>query len=231
MDYKESLLELIKSKKEISEDNFINLSLQEIADIWNREATYKNSLSFSDIKFIDTGFLQDVISALKKLENEKFIEFKYIVKDYHDPSFLEKIHEGQSISDIISSSSLQDKIFLEVGLQSKENIQKSKIDIFIDDNFGIHRIKKNKRLNYLIDGKKRPKYIKIFCKNKDKKTTNREITEIIGHDHQMIKKEVNNINRIFKKNLDLNKNNDLIIKITGGRKFNHEKYNIHCNLR
>lgn len=90
MNYKESLLELIKSKKEISENNTIRLPLGEIADVWNRKNVF-HSQSYEEPLFrfyepligsktrkvkrvyVDSNFLQDIALALKNIEDEGFI--------------------------------------------------------------------------------------------------------------------------------------------------------------
>ncbi len=116
MDYLKSLLELIKSKGEISEDNIIILSLEEIVSIWNRGDVVKSypykqhHIYTSDTmieqnqkikKIIDnTDFLKDVISCLEKLEEDGEIKFLSIN------------NEKKLIKDINYLNSPEDKIYL-----------------------------------------------------------------------------------------------------------------------
>jgi len=114
MDYIKSLLELIDAKKKISEDNEINLSLGDIAEVWHRDLSYKNTGPLNGLKEISSTFLNDIILTIKKLEKKKIIKFKNIITD--PPSSLIILETGKesSVSDIADLRSLQNEISLEV---------------------------------------------------------------------------------------------------------------------
>ena len=116
MNYRESLLELIKNKKELHEENTICLSIGDIARAWNINAEQKTG--DPTLEVVDTDFLQDVLTAFKDLENKKFIKLKYI-KKYYLSGF------EAPISDITHRPSLNDKIYLEVEKKAINQIKKN----------------------------------------------------------------------------------------------------------
>lgn len=128
MDYIESLLKLIKSKKDLSGDNAISLSVGEIADAWNRDVVREDirlagMLASGELvprggsKFIDRYFLKDVISAIKKIQDEKLILFEYTVENcstFYPYQTAKESNKPPSISDIGNFYSPDDRIYLEV---------------------------------------------------------------------------------------------------------------------
>lgn len=117
MDYlSEKLLELIKNKRELTNKNAIKLSLNEIADIWNRNVIYRytqpNQVLLSHTletveEINNTQFIEDINTALKKLANKKLIgeymlldESKiYKPSDYVCLAVLEGFHKYQEEKD------------------------------------------------------------------------------------------------------------------------------------
>ena len=114
MDYINFFRELIENKRKIADDDIIGITLGEIADVWERKNVAheeKPYWSISDpIKNIDSNFLNDIISVIKKLENKRKISFRFISRY----GYYEKEKKRSLISDIAGLTSLQDKIFLEV---------------------------------------------------------------------------------------------------------------------
>lgn len=119
MNYYESLLELIKGKKEISGNGIISLSLGEIASAWNRKVIYEEELfGGGKFKYLDPDFLNDIASTIKIFENKMIIKFKSIRRDYKYFFVDEESSENfLSISDIPKLSSLKDIIFLETTVE------------------------------------------------------------------------------------------------------------------
>ncbi|MCG2700012.1 hypothetical protein L6274_03095 [Candidatus Parcubacteria bacterium] len=172
MSYIELLLELIKSKKEMSGDNIVSLSIGEIADAWGRNVLYEDQFSISKSKHIDYDFLQDVVSALKNLEDKKLIAFMYTVRGYPYYSLVEKKNEKEDlISDIVHLFSLNDKIYLEVEekllYESKPNNKKGEKNCIVipadTKNWNDIEIKFKNEFD-----------IEIFVKGKFHKKTNNE---------------------------------------------------------
>jgi hypothetical protein len=122
MNYLEALINLIRNKKELFANDDVGVSLGEIADAWNRQNIYRedqyNLGGLSSFKWkvytIEMGFLQDLASGIKRLQEKKEVEFKYIIKHQR---YVDKKKEHKplaAIADIYSLDSLQDKIYFKL---------------------------------------------------------------------------------------------------------------------
>ncbi len=227
MNYKNALLELIKSKEEISADKNISISLEEIANAWGKNVLCDDDMSAilrsPGFKYIDRQFLYDVVSALKKLEQEKIIKFRFL------STAQPRGKEGISISEITKMWSLEDRIFLEVKngkdknssekLSGKETANK---EIVIDFQKGIY-CPENSKLIYEIIGK-RFKLVKYLCEKSVASLS--DFVALTGQTDTILVTAINEINENFKNKLHLKK--DLIIhsKTGGGYKLNREDFNI-----
>lgn len=112
IDYLISLVGLIENKKKTTGGNFIDLSLEEIANAWNKKSVLAESFQATAgaiIKGVDKDFLSDVVSALRKLKGEKLIKFRFFMRKNYKPNI-----ELDSISGILQSTFIGDKIYLEV---------------------------------------------------------------------------------------------------------------------
>ncbi len=105
------LLGLIENKKKISGSNFVDFSLEEIAITWNKKSVLEEDshTMAGTIKPLDKEFLSDTISALRKLEEGKLIKFRFFMRKDYKPNI-----ELGSISEILHSTFIGDKIYLEV---------------------------------------------------------------------------------------------------------------------
>lgn len=165
MNYTDTLLELIKSKKEIADpqDTVISISVADIADIWERkniliEGSYM-PLAMVDggrtnqIKYLSRDFMKDIYLSFKKLESDKIIKFKYIFKDkFIESGVLKEDQKGFLISDIQNLYSLEDKIFFETTKEFDKHFQKDKEFKQSEKNESSHWITKDKD-GYFFDNK------------------------------------------------------------------------------
>ncbi len=243
MNYLISLLELIKNKASIRGNNEIELSLQEIADIWGRRGSYEAEeglLGLTDRKELRTEdtFREDVTSVIKKLENNKIIVFNHAFRHSDFPRIIDEKDYVGSSSEINSLLSPQDKLNLKVignidsylkRLQTNTNgdIEKrvtrtSKIRIFISQEEGIYRNEKKSKLNYPIRGKRARLISSLKETKKDGKLLSGLYTE---NNFSQLSKEIDQINTTFRKKIRVK--NNLIVHIkTGGYKLNRENYEI-----
>ncbi len=121
MDYAESLLELIKSKRSLSRDGVIGISLGEIISAWNTHSVVHENSSmlspFTTSHYIERGFLEDIVSALEKLIAEKKVTFEKLGR----PGLL------NSVSSIRNLWHIGDRIYLKMGEAAEEtDIDKAK---------------------------------------------------------------------------------------------------------
>jgi hypothetical protein len=113
MNYTDLLWQLIEDKAELKNSNSVCLSLREISEAWKMRPFFKRYSKES----ADLDFIQDIDSALKRLEKDKKI--KSISYHNNDPSvILSIIMEARAnkkplFSELSYLSSPQDKICLE----------------------------------------------------------------------------------------------------------------------
>ena len=241
MNYIESLLELIKNKKEISGDSEISLSLQEIADKWGRRPTHEVEDMFSldrkkDLK-IEGTFLNDIASAFQKLEKEGVIIFRYALRRWDFPGIIEDEDYRRSISDIRYLFSVQDTIVFEVirdidGYLEKiqnykhkvteKTVHRVKIEISISQEEGIYRSEKKRKLSYSVRGKR----FRLIFSLKDGRKDGSLLAGLFTEKNlSQLSKEIGQINETFKNKLKVK--TKLIVHIkTGGYKLNKDDYEI-----
>jgi len=119
---------------------------------------------------------------------------------------------GEINKKLIKLESLRDK--------TKNKVKKEQI--FISKEIGIYKEQNGKKLNYPIKGER----ANLLRRLKDGKKDGKLLAELSGHKNlQQLSKDINDINRIFKKKLKLR--SEIIIHVeTGGYRLNKEKYKI-----